>query len=229
MLISVYTFEHRFPITLLFFQLHKDKEGFNPKCRVIVMHRLMEQNMNNFLNPSLQRNCQLDISKFCKKELMNTVEINIGDTVIKCLKIPFKQAQLTQSCNRELLYILRDRALDVNLNPTVRAACKLELETMCRLESDEPEKVEECLKISFIRKNIQTAECKQEVANMIEESKADIQIDPILQKACALDLITLCNSVEQGNGRRKCKMYFVIILFGNINFNFSIITLISSR
>lgn len=167
------------------------------------MHRLMEQNLNNFLNPSLQKNCQYDISKYCKKDLMNTVESNIGDTVVKCLKAPFKHAQLSSSCEKELLDILRDRALDVNLNPAVRAACKLELETICKFESDASGKVEECLKISFIHKNIPTAECKQEVANMIEESKTDIQVDPILQKACALDLLTLCNSIEQGNGRRK--------------------------
>lgn len=185
--------------------MNKDEKGFNAKCRDIVMHRLMEQNMNNYLNPALQKSCQMDISKFCKKDLIKVDEKNIGDAVIRCLKVPFKHAQLSTTCHKELLDILRERALDVNLNPMIRASCKLELETICKFESDADEsgKVEECLKVSYIHKNIPTAECKQEVANMIEESKTDIQVDPILQRACALDLVTLCNNVEQGNGRRK--------------------------
>lgn len=183
--------------------MNKDEKGFNPKCRDIVMHRLMEQNMNNFLNPALLKNCQIDISKYCKKDLTNVDEKNAGDTVLKCLKVPFKHAQLGTSCHKELLDILRERTLDVNLNSMVRAACKLELETICKFETDESGIVEECLKVSYIHKNIPTPECKQEVANMIEESKTDIQVDPILQRACALDLVTLCNNVEQGNGRRK--------------------------
>lgn len=167
------------------------------------MHRLIEQNTNNILNPSLQKNCEADIAKFCKKELINIDEKKIGDSVIKCLKTHFKHAKLSQSCDNEIESILRDRALDVNLNLVIRSACKLELETVCKLETEESGKVEECLKFSFINKNIPTGECKQEIANMIVESKADIQVDPILQRACALDLMAFCNNLEQGNGRRK--------------------------
>lgn len=163
----------------------------------------MEQNVNNFLNPSLQKNCKIDIKKFCNKDLAQMNERNIGDSIIKCLKGPLKRAQLSIPCEKEVVDILRDRALDVNLNPMIRSACKLELETICKVESDESGKVEECLKVSYINKNIPTEECKQEVANMIEESKTDIQVDPILKRACAFDLLALCNRIEEGNGRRK--------------------------
>lgn len=168
------------------------------------MHRLIEQNTNHLLNPALQKNCLIDITKFCKKELIKTDDKKIvGDSVIRCLKGHFKHTQLTKACEKEMQEILRERALDISLNPTVRAACKVELETICKFDTDENGRVEECLKFSFVNKNIPTPDCKQEVANMIDESKADIQVDPILQKACALDLITYCNNVEQGNGRRK--------------------------
>jgi len=36
---------------------------------------------------------------------------------------------------------------------------------------------------------------------MIEESQADIQVDPLLQQVCALDLLKFCKDVPQGNGR----------------------------
>lgn len=46
-------------------------------------------------------------------------------------------------------------------------------------------------------------ECRVEVANLIEEAKADIHIDPLLQKACSVDIVKYCSDIPQGNGRRK--------------------------
>lgn len=45
--------------------------------------------------------------------------------------------------------------------------------------------------------------CRIQVAEMIEEAKADINVDPLLQKACAIDVMKYCNTVPQGSGRRK--------------------------
>ncbi|KAG5892124.1 hypothetical protein JTB14_032347 [Gonioctena quinquepunctata] len=183
-------------------KLNKDERGFSKKCRTIVMHRVLEQNSNNLLNPSLQKNCQLDIAKLCKPELLSNDEKHIGDSVIKCLKNQFRLSKLTNSCEKEMVEILRERALDINLNPLIRVVCKNELETICKLDSgDDSGKAEECLKNAFITKNIHTAECRVEVANMIEESQADIQVDPLLERACALDLLTYCKNIEQGSGR----------------------------
>nr|XP_023023092.1 Golgi apparatus protein 1 [Leptinotarsa decemlineata] len=182
--------------------MNRDEKGFSTKCRTIIMHRIMEQNSNNLLNPSLQQNCQLDISKFCKQELLSHNEKEVGDSVIKCLKNKFRLSKLSNACEKEMVEILRERALDINLNPLIRVVCKNELETICKPAStDESGKVEECLKTAFINKDIHTAECRIEVANMIEESHADIQVDPLLERACAIDLLTYCRKIEQGNGR----------------------------
>lgn len=63
--------------------------------------------------------------------------------------------------------------------------------------------MEECLKQAFLRRKIRSEECRTEVAAIIGESRADIQADPLLQRACAVDLLKWCNHLEQGNGRRE--------------------------
>lgn len=86
-----------------------------------------------------------------------------------------------------------------------RTLCKNELQIICKADEydDNTGDLEECLKDALINKKIQTPECNVEVANMIEESQADIQVDPLLQQACALDLLQYCSEISQGNGRRK--------------------------
>lgn len=93
------------------------------------------------------------------------------------------------------------KALDINLNPLLRAVCQTELDTVCQV--DEHENIEECLKKALIDKKIPTPMCQLEVSNMIKESQADIQVDPPLQQACSLDLIKFCGEIPQGNGRRE--------------------------
>ncbi|KAJ8910173.1 hypothetical protein NQ315_016184 [Exocentrus adspersus] len=179
---------------------NKDQKGFSKKCRMIVLHRMIEQNENYLLNPTLQKNCLLDIRKYCKNELSSNEKL-VGDAVIKCLKTQFKLSKLSDVCEKELAEVLKEQALNINLNPLVKVVCKNEINTICKFKEEDSAKVEECLKTALISKNIPTPECRLEVANMIEESQADIQVDPLLQRICALDLLTYCHDVPQGNGR----------------------------
>lgn len=43
----------------------------------------------------------------------------------------------------------------------------------------------------------------QEIARVLAESKADIQMDPLLYNACANDIKHYCFDVPPGEGRRK--------------------------
>lgn len=169
------------------------------------MHRLVEQHTDYRLNPSLEENCRPDIKKFCYAEVTQVrPDRELNGEVIKCLKVAFKQFRLTGKCEREMASILRDQALNLKLNPLLRAVCKYELETVCQYNSEEDGgDVEECLKRKLLDHGIQSPACQVEVANMIEESQADIQVDPILQRTCALDLLKFCDGVPQGGGRRK--------------------------
>lgn len=180
---------------------NKDEKGFDKKCRSIVMHRIVEQNSNYQLNPSLQQSCNLDINKFCKS-LLTSRNKETNGVVIKCLKEQFKLSRLTNKCEIEMSAILKEQALNIDLNPLIRTVCANELSTICKTKEEEDTgDTEECLKEALLSSRIQTPECKVEVANMIEESQADIQVDPLLQSACALDLLSFCSDIPQGNGR----------------------------
>lgn len=166
---------------------------------------MIEQNSNYRLNPSLQENCKMDIRKFCFDKIVEAkADKDVNAPVIKCLKGAFWHSKLTVKCEKEMASILHDQALDINLNPLLRAVCKDELKTICHYDDEtDVGTVEECLKNALLDKKIPTAACQDEVALMIEESQADIQVDPLLQQACALDLLKFCDNVPQGNGRRK--------------------------
>lgn len=187
---------------------YKDNIGFNKKCFSIVMHRLAEEVTSYQLNPTLQQYCHMDISKFCKTALKNINDKDVNGSVIKCLKDAFKLSKLSNKCEKAMADILREQALHLELNPLLRAVCGNELKGVCKMDDGEGGDAEECLKNALLNKQIQTPECKVEVANMIEESQADIEADPLLQEACSLDLLNLCQSISQGNGRRiKCLKY----------------------
>lgn len=47
--------------------------------------------------------------------------------------------------------------------------------------------------------------CRIEILALIDEGHADIHVDPLLYKACAIDLRKFCTDMQQGSGR--C-MYF---------------------
>jgi len=63
--------------------------------------------------------------------------------------------------------------------------------------------VEECLKVAFSDGRIPNRACRLEVAGLIEEAKADIHVDPLLHRACALDVTKYCIDVPPGAGRSK--------------------------
>ena len=184
-------------------KVNKDQKGFSKKCRSIVIHRMIEQNSNYQLNPSLQENCKMDINKFCSNVINTNHGKDLNEAVFKCLKGSFKKGVLSHKCENEMVSMLREQALDVSLNPLIRVVCKNELETICKLSDEDSGKTEECLKNALLENRIMTPVCKVEVANMIEESQADIHVDPLLQQVCALDLLKFCKDVPQGNGRRK--------------------------
>lgn len=62
--------------------------------------------------------------------------------------------------------------------------------------------VEECLKRSLIDNKITNKHCKEEVLELIQESKADIEADPLLHTACLRDIHIYCSHVSKGAKRR---------------------------
>ena len=58
------------------------------------------------------------------------------------------------------------------------------------------------MKVLFKEKKLSKEECKKEVATLLREENADIQVDTLLYQACLLDERTFCSGVPQGSGQK---------------------------
>lgn len=86
-----------------------------------------------------------------------------------------------------------------------------QIETVCKADDNDPGAVEECLKMEFNAGNKDMKEeCRMEIADLIEQTRADINVDPLLQKACAVDVSKYCSDVPQGAGRRTLNKQYIL-------------------
>ncbi|XP_063230835.1 Golgi apparatus protein 1 [Bacillus rossius redtenbacheri] len=182
----------------------KDEMTFDPKCKVVVVRRMIEQNQDYRFNPLLQKGCHLDIPKFCADVVASEPQDKeLEGKVIKCLKVKFRERKLRTECELQMATILREAALNYHLNPLLAAVCKEEINTMCKGSEDEDGsgEVEECLKNAFHSHRPMKPSCREEVAGIIEDAKADIHVDPLLHQACGVDVTKFCGDIPQGAGR----------------------------
>ncbi|GLH04957.1 Golgi apparatus protein 1 [Gryllus bimaculatus] len=189
---------------LICLKRYKDETTFDPKCRTIVVRRMIEQSTDYRFNPLLQKGCKRDISKFCTEIVASEpTDSELNGKVIKCLKKKFRDRKLSLDCERQMTIILREAALNYKLNPLLESMCKKDIDNLCAnyVESDGAGAVEECLKNAFYERRIEQKECQVEVASLIEEAKADIHVDPLLHEACSIDLSKYCYNIPQGSGR----------------------------
>ncbi|XP_012945019.1 Golgi apparatus protein 1 [Aplysia californica] len=201
---------------------HKDNFDFDEHCRKIVIQREVEESEDYRLDPHLQKACRLDIRKHCSKVLKDVKNGEEMDgRVINCLKKKFtlKDKVLTKDCEHEVRSRIKEAAIDINLNPVVMKMCKEDIKKSCSdkvanvrhmsVDSDDGYgtyetfghgAVIECLKKNF--HTLRNNDCKTEIAYMIAESRVDVHIDPLLNSACQKELVVLCSSVSQGQGRQ---------------------------
>lgn len=185
---------------------------------------MIERNLDYRFNPQLQEACSSNIAEFCTPIVAKSKRNEeLNGKVVECLKAKFREGRLAQRCQLQMTEVLHEQALNYKLNPLLRAVCRDEINVICKAsqkgvasnlevsndsgdgEEDERGQVEECLKMAFLEHRLMSSQCKVEVATMIEESRADIQADPLLQQACQVDLMKYCSKVQSGNGRHlKC-------------------------
>ncbi|XP_055641505.1 Golgi apparatus protein 1 isoform X2 [Toxorhynchites rutilus septentrionalis] len=192
-------------------KIHRDENLFDGRCHLVVVNRMIEQNMDYRFNPTLQEACARDIADHCTN-IVTSAKANeeLNGKVIGCLKSKFREGKLHSNCEKQMTEILHEQALNYKLNPLLQSVCKDEIQVLCSSAADngfdeDHGKVEECLKQAFLQKKMINQACKVEVAELIQEGKADIYADPMLQRACAVDLLKYCSNVQSGNGRLlKC-------------------------
>lgn len=188
---------------------HRQEDFFDENCKVVIVNRMIEQNMDYRFNNNLQIACKQDIFKFCSDIIAKEPQdMELQGKMLYCLKEKFRESKLSKSCENGLANVLKEQALNYRLDPLIGKLCKAEIQTICAVSKELTNadgQVEECLKNALMNHKIVSAECAREVAQIIEETEVDIEADPLLERACAFDLLTYCKDLEQGAGRRlKC-------------------------
>ncbi|XP_041454489.1 Golgi apparatus protein 1-like isoform X2 [Lytechinus variegatus] len=185
---------------------HKDDPDTEPRCRMVLNKRQMERNSNIQLNPQLRKACKLDIPKFCRdiNEEVNRNPTTMEGKVIACLRGEFskRQAKLSPACEQHISGLLKEGAEDYRLDRNLVKYCSTTIKEKCSEEMDNPGtgRVEECLKAHL--GEIKDGKCQQQVVGLFREGLADIHVDPLLYKACALDIKHYCSGIPQGQGQQ---------------------------
>nr|SVE88629.1 EOG090X05VD [Daphnia sinensis] len=189
-----------------------DDSTLEAHCKELVLERMAEQNLDIRFNPNLKKACSMDIQKFCLGVWQSaSKDRELEGKVVDCLKQNFvAKKPLTQSCSDHLTVIMEQQALHYQLDPVLVNLCDKEIQIHCGPEEPENTRqgqVEECLKRKFDA--LTSVECRRHVALLITAVQIDIQADPMLHRACAIDLVTFCKDVPPGDGRRlKCLLRF---------------------
>ncbi|BES89484.1 Golgi apparatus protein [Nesidiocoris tenuis] len=186
---------------------YKYFEDFDFKCREVVVRRMVEQSSDYRFDPNLTKYCRADIRGLCYQVINHNFaeDKEYEGKVIGCLKVNFRRGKLTPMCQKQVVSLLKEAALNYKLNPLLSNVCDKEIKTLCATEETEKidkGKVEECLKEALLNGQISDVVCRDEIVELINVGKADISADPILNSACADDINDHCTHVDYGAGRK---------------------------
>ncbi|XP_071959006.1 Golgi apparatus protein 1-like isoform X2 [Antedon mediterranea] len=181
----------------------KNDPAMDVKCKEVLTKRQISKMQDYRLNPMLAKACSRDIPKFCKEIVETEKPTEMEGKVIECLKVQHTHKKLTRSCNERMTAIMKDAALDFRMDPLLAKVCQETAKKLCIEEFDDPGsgRIEECLKTKLQHNKIIDMKCKMQVVRLLTEAHADIQVDPLLHKSCALDIKHYCVDIPQGEGR----------------------------
>jgi len=149
----------------------------------------------------------MEMVKYCSEAIARqSNDSYVEGLVIQCLKNEFKRGLLGSECESEMATFLREAALNYQLNPLIAKMCQKEITLLCHDEEKSDSygegRVEECLKKALLNGEATISKpCRIEIAELLDEAKADIHTDPILHTSCINDINSYCAGVSQGAGR----------------------------
>jgi golgi apparatus protein 1 len=119
----------------------------------------------------------------------------MGGRIIACLRSKYANtdSQLEQNCITEVVDVIQTSKLDIRLDVKLYQKCRGIINANCTGVDKE-----DCLKLIYQRKQIADVDCKTEVARIIREGQADINVDHALAFACQADLMKYCNDIPIG-------------------------------
>ncbi|KAJ3597170.1 hypothetical protein NHX12_003570 [Muraenolepis orangiensis] len=151
------------------------------------------------LDPILYKKCQGDASRLCHALGWNqTSEVMPPGAVFSCLYRHANRSveqgrRLSRDCKVEVQRILRQRALDVKLDPELQTRCMTDLGKWCSEKIDSGQELE-CLQDHL---EDLVSECRDTVGDLTELESENIQIEALLMRACEPVIQSYCHEVSE--------------------------------
>uniref|UniRef100_A0A7E4VEA0 Golgi apparatus protein 1 n=1 Tax=Panagrellus redivivus TaxID=6233 RepID=A0A7E4VEA0_PANRE len=186
------------------------REGFdqlNPECKAVIFDRQKIEAVENAFDDELMRQCKFDLKKFCGA----TTE---GDTALRCLTNTKIIRVLQPGCQKIVRERLREQSRDDRLRPGLLQVCDADARTHCseaynKVHSQTYSEqqlgaiVSACLREKLARYNVPISPpCKSELSIIILEAEFDVQLDPMLYKACKNVIPIHCSNKIMKEGAR---------------------------
>ena len=173
----------------------------------MVFDREKIEAMDNSFDDEFMRQCKFDLKKFCGGT-------NEGDSAIRCLSNSKIIRVLQPNCQKIVHERLREQARDDRLRPGLLKVCEAEAKQYCASEFNKVRArqygeqqlgavISSCLRQQLVQFDAHiTAPCKAELSMVILEAEFDIQLDPMLYKACKETIPVHCsNKIVKEGGR----------------------------
>lgn len=152
------------------------------------------------LDPQLYKACRPDAVQFCNAKTAwaddgSQMDPERGPLVLPCLyryaDHPQKNISLKSECLEEIRRIMRQRAINVDLQPEVEEVCLNELAMYCYDKTARGEEVT-CLQSNL--ENL-SDKCKQAVSNLTEDQAERVELNPVIMTACRQVMKKNCEDI----------------------------------
>ncbi|XP_056455527.1 Golgi apparatus protein 1-like [Gadus chalcogrammus] len=182
-------------LSCLMEHLYTDKMVEDCESRLLELQYFIARDWK--LDPVLYKKCQGDASRLCHTPGWNdTSEIMPPGAVFSCLYRHANRSvdqgrRLSRDCKVEVQRILRQRALDVRLDPELQTRCMTDLGKWCS------EKINAGQELDCLQDHLEdlVAECRDTVGDLTELESEDIQIEALLMRACEPVIHAYCHEV----------------------------------
>ncbi|KAL3859180.1 hypothetical protein ACJMK2_009410 [Sinanodonta woodiana] len=169
--------------------LKENEDELSKECFRVVFKREKDE---AFLGDyTLFTVCKPMIKKYCQVT-------DRMDDIFDCLK---KQKNLPEFDGKCGMFVSRRQIQenkDYRLNPSLQNSCKMDIENFCKtvIEKNKDDQLMEgeviqCLKQRFVKKML-SKKCTDEIYEIIKEAAKDYRQDPVLAKACKMEIQMYC-------------------------------------
>nr|SVE78223.1 EOG090X05VD [Daphnia lumholtzi] len=186
--------------------LKAHRKQLDDVCHAAIFQAEKEEMDDSGVDFQFIQQCKDPIRRLCQNDASNALE---------CLKGYLDDSTLEAHCKELVLERMAEQNLDIRFNANL-------IQIHCGPEEPKNTRqgqVEECLKRKFDA--LSSVECRRHVALLITAVQIDIQADPMLHRACAIDLVTFCKDVPPGDGRKPHigHIYTAVIADSSARFN----------